>query len=140
MSTKCSIPGSWLNSSVQKLVLAPCVKQGVFKRHIILSVKRLFWLYLAQGARAGKGFNKLHQEVQHHHGVWGNSLDHSQCTISIDKDIFVDLLGEDGCNCMIFLSSHNGLLVTNRNLTKNFGILLLCKRRQVVFTNFGNVH
>ena len=109
MSTKCSIPGSWLNSSVQKLVLAPCVKQGVFKRHIILSVKRLFWLYLAQGARAGKGFNKLHQEVQHHHGAWVNSLDHPQCSDksqSFEKINFLILGGPKKLWCSRELSSH----------------------------------
>ena len=72
----------------------------------------------AQGARAGRDFNKVHQEVQHHHGGLGNSLDHSQCTISIDKDIFVDLQGEDGGNCMIFCGSHGFLVVTNGNLKK----------------------
>ena len=67
----------------------------------------------AQGARAVRDFNKLH-----HHGVWGNSLGHFQCTISINRDNFVKLLGEDGGNCMIFCGSHGFLVVTNGNLKK----------------------
>ena len=34
----------------------------------------------SQGARAGRGFYKLHQEVWHHQGGLGNSLDHPQCS------------------------------------------------------------
>ena len=33
----------------------------------------------SQGARAGGVFNKLHQEVCHHQGGWGHSLDWPQC-------------------------------------------------------------
>ena len=31
---------------------------------------------IPQGARAGRGFNELNQEVRHHQGGWGYSLDH----------------------------------------------------------------
>ena len=33
-----------------------------------------------QGARAGRGFNELHQEVHHCLGGWGHSLDHPPCS------------------------------------------------------------
>ena len=31
---------------------------------------------ISQGARAGRGFNELLQEVRHRQGGWGHSLDH----------------------------------------------------------------
>ena len=34
----------------------------------------------SQGVRAGRGFNELHQEVQHRQGGWGHSLDHPPCS------------------------------------------------------------
>ena len=33
-----------------------------------------------QGPRAGRWFNKLHQEVQHRQGGWGHSLDYPPCS------------------------------------------------------------
>ena len=33
-----------------------------------------------QGARAGREFNKLLQEVRHCQGGWGHSLDHPPCS------------------------------------------------------------
>ena len=34
----------------------------------------------SQGPRAGWGLNKLNQEVWHHQGGWGHSLDHPPCS------------------------------------------------------------
>ena len=52
-----------------------------------------------QGARAGRGFNELNQEVQHHQGGWGHSLNHPPCSDKsrnsgfLRKSIFFDFGG-----------------------------------------------
>ena len=50
-----------------------------FEKNFLTAAYNSFHLDLfigTQGPRLGRGFNELNQEVQHHQGGWGHSLDH----------------------------------------------------------------
>ena len=53
-----------------------------FRNVAFISNKHFLARYFeaSQGPRAGRGFNELNQEVQHHQCGWGQSLDHSHCS------------------------------------------------------------
>ena len=61
---------------------------------------------MPQGARGGRGFNELHQEVRHRQGGWGHSLDHPPCLDKSQNSIFFEKINffDSGGSLKTFLT------------------------------------